>query len=176
MSQRQPALRPTEPATLVVAALAAAAVGWLLVSNLYQDMPALGWPPVMIIVALAAVEAGAAWNLRVRIHQRGRARTRSDPRGRPEPVDPLRVASFAVLAKASSVAGALFAGFYAGMLPWLGLEAGRLAAASADLPPSVAGLLASGALLATALWLESSCRIPEHEEDEEQQNHSDPDR
>jgi hypothetical protein len=167
MSERQPALRPTEPATLVVAGLAAAAVAWLLISNLYQRMPPLGWPPVIIIGGLAAFEAAIAQNTWARVHQRGAAPARSGRGGPREPVEPLAVARFAVLAKASSLAAALFLGFHAGLLPWLIIEYARLRDAAADLPPVIGGLLASGALLAAALWLERACRVPERDEDED---------
>jgi len=170
MSERAPALRPTEPPSLVVAGLAGAAVGWLLVSNVYQDMPPLGWPPVIAIGGLALLEVVMAQNTWSRIHQRGRGgaspRLGRGPLG--EPVEPLTVARFAVLAKASSVAGALFAGFYAGLLPWLVIEASRLPDAAADLPPAVGGLITSGGLLAAALWLERACRVPEPPEEEEE--------
>lgn len=163
MNDREPALRPTEPATLIVAGLAAAATGWLLISNLYQDMPPLGWPPVVVIAGLAALEAVIAQNLWSRIH--GRARARAAAAGR-APLEPLMVARFAVLAKASSLGGALFAGFFAGLLPWLIIESGRLPAASADLAPAIGGLVASALLLAAALWLERACRVPPREEEE----------
>jgi hypothetical protein len=167
MSEREPALKPTQPASLVVAGLAAAAVAWLLISNLYQRMPPLGWPPVIIFGGLAVLEAVIAQNTWARVHQRSGAAPAG--RARREPVEPLTVARFAVLAKASSVAGALFLGFYAGLLPWLVIEANRLPDAVADLPPAVGGLLASGALLAAGLWLERACRVPEPPEDEEQE-------
>lgn len=165
MSQPQPALRPTRPATLVVGGLAAAAVAWLLISNLYRHMPALGWPPVIIIGGLAAVEAVLARHTWTRVHQRSKALARRD-RVIPEPLDPLTVARFVVLAKASSLAGAIFLGFFVGLLPWLVVEAARLADAAADLPPAIGGVLASGALVAAAWWLERACRVPEREEDE----------
>jgi hypothetical protein len=168
MSKPQPALKPTDPATLLVGGLAAAALAWLLISNLYQDLPPMIWPPVVVIAGLAAFEALVAQNLWARIHQRGRAIAgRRGPGGGPEPVDPLTVARFAVLAKSSSLAGSIFAGFYAGYLPWLLVESGRLPGAAADLPPTVGGLLASVALLLVALWLERACRIPEPPEEPE---------
>jgi hypothetical protein len=168
---RQPSLRPTEPATLVVAGLAAAAVAWLLISNFYQDLPSMIWPPAIIIVGLAAFEAVAAQQLWARIHRRGWlvAARRRGSGGRPgpgeEPLDPLAVARYAVLAKASSVAGAIFTGFYAGFLPWLLVESGRVSDAGADLPPTIGGLLASIALMLVALWLERACRVPDSEDD-----------
>jgi hypothetical protein len=161
MSQRQPALRPTEPALLVVAGLAAAGVAWLLISNVYQSLPPMIWPPVVIIAAIAALEAVVARNLWARIHQRSWVPASRRQPGRGEPVEPLAVARFAVLAKASSLAGAIFTGWYAGYLPWLLVELGRLPGAAADLPPTVGGLVASIALMVVALWLERACRVPE---------------
>lgn len=163
MSDRQPALRPTEPATLVVAGLAAAGVAWLLISNFYQDLPPMIWPPVLIIGGIAVLEAVVAQNLWARIHGRSwvPAGRRARGTGAGEPVEPLAVARYAVLAKASSLAGAIFTGWYAGLLPWLLVESGRLPDAGTDLPPTVGGLGASVALMFVALWLERACRVPE---------------
>jgi hypothetical protein len=170
---RQPSLRPTEPATLVVAGLAAAASAWLLISNFYQDLPPMIWPPAIIIAGLAGFEAVAAQQLWARIHRRGwlTAARRRGAGGGPgpgeEPLDPLAVARYAVLAKASSVGGAIFTGFYAGFVPWLLVESGRVSDAGTDLPPTIGGLLASVALMLAALWLERACRVPESEDGEE---------
>src|ERR671933_206348 len=93
---------------------------------------------------VAALEAVAATNTKARIDRR---------RGAP-PVDPLLVARYVVLAKASALVGAIFTGFYAGMVLWLLTERGRLIHAAIDLPPGIACLLAAAALTAAALWLE----------------------
>ena len=168
MSQRQPTLRPTEPATLVIAGLAAAAVAWLLISNFYQDIPPMSWPPAIIIAGIASFEAAVAQNLWARIHRRGRVvagrRPGQDGIG---PAEALAVARMAVLAKASSLAGAILAGFYGGFVPWLLVESGRVSAAGADLPPTIGGLVASVALMAAALWLERACRVPKEPEPDE---------
>ncbi|MFG3708408.1 DUF3180 domain-containing protein [Micromonospora sp. NPDC047670] len=149
---------PTRISTLVVAGLAAAAVAWLLISILYYDyLPDLPWLPVVTLATLAVLEAYAAVNTRGRIERRP---------GR-EPVNPLLVARFVVLAKASSLAGAIFAGFYAGLTGWLFVE--RTDAAMDDRPIAGAGLLAGLALVAAALWLERSCRVPEQEDDEDRE-------
>jgi hypothetical protein len=169
MSQRQPALRPTDPALLVVAGLAAAGIAWLLISNLYQDLPPMFWSPAVVIAGIAALEAVVARSLWARIHQRSwvpASRRRPGP-GR-EPVEPLAVVRFAVLAKASSLAGAIFTGWYAGFLPWLLVERGRLPEAAADLPPTIGGLAASVLLMMVALWLELACRVPEPPEGDDQ--------
>jgi hypothetical protein len=140
---------PTRPATLVVAALAAAALAWLLISALYRHFPPLPWLPPVTLAGLAALEGYAAANTRARIHRKPGH----------EPVDPLTVARFVVLAKASALAAAIFAGFYAGLDAWLIIE--RTRAAVNDIPATTAGLLAAVALLVAALWLERSCRVPQ---------------
>jgi hypothetical protein len=148
-------MRPTRPASLVVAALAAAALAWLLISVFYADIPPLPWLPAVTLAGLAVLEAYLALNTRARIDRRP---------GR-DPVDPLAVARFAVLAKASSQAGAIFGGFSAGLAAWLLVE--RTRAAYDDLPAAVAGTVASAALVAAALWLERCCRVPERPDDDE---------
>lgn len=154
-----PHLGPTSPATLTVAGLAAAALAWLLVSGFYGDFPALSFLPAAILAALAVLEGFLAYNTKARIERRpGHG-----------PVDPLAVARYVVLAKASSLAGSIFAGFYAGVLVWLLAERSRseaTAAISHDIPRAIAGLVTSLALVAAALWLERSCRVPKRPEDQ----------
>lgn len=146
---------PTRPASLVVAALASAAVAWLFISTFYADIPKLPWLPPVILAGLAVLEWYAAVITRARIDRRP---------GR-DPVEPLTVARYAVLAKASSLAGAIFAGCYAGITAWLAVE--RTRAATDDLPASVGGLVASLALIAAALWLERACRVPKRPDEDE---------
>ncbi|WP_396888552.1 DUF3180 domain-containing protein [Micromonospora craniellae] len=148
---------PTRISTLAVAALAAAAATWLLISSFYYSgLPPLPWLPVVTLAGLAVLEAYAAVNTRGRIERRP---------GR-DPVNPLMVARFVVLAKASALVGAIFAGAYAGLVGWLLVQTTR--AADADRPAAIAGLVASVALVAAALWLERSCRVPEQPEDEQE--------
>lgn len=156
-----PRMGPTRPATLVVAGLAAAAVAWWMISSFYGDIPSLPWLPTVTLAALAVLEAYVAVNTRQRIERRP---------GR-EPVDPLAVARYVVLAKASSLAGAIFAGFYAGLVGWLFLE--RTRAADNDIPAASAGLVASLALVGAALWLERSCRVPKRPDDDNESDTSD---
>lgn len=148
---KEPSVRPTNPATLAVAALASAAVAWLVISRFYGDLPKLPWLPPVTLAALAVAEGVAAHATRARIErQPGR-----------EPVDPLTVARYVVLAKASSLAGAIFGGLYAGLTVWLLIERARNTHAASDLPKALAGVVASALLIAGALWLERSCRVPE---------------
>jgi hypothetical protein len=150
-----PRLGPTNPSTLFVCGLAAAAAGWLLISFFYGSMPPLPWLPIVTLAGLAALEAFLAQNTRARIERRP---------GAPK-VDALAVARYAVLAKASSLAGAIFGGFSAGLLAWLALEPTK--AATDDVPAAIGAVVASVGLVAAALWLERSCRVPDQPDDTE---------
>ena len=146
-------MRPTSISVLVVAGLAAAAVAWLLLSIFYANWPPLPWLPIIVIAALAVMEAYLAQNTAARVQRKPGA-----PR-----VDALAVARYAVLAKASSLAGALYAGFSVGVLAWLVLEPTR--AARDDVPAAIGGVAASLALVGAALWLERACRVPDPPDD-----------
>ena len=153
-------MRPTSISVLIVAGLAAAAVGWLLLSYSYASLPDLPWSPVIVLAVLAVAEGLLAQNTSARIQRKP---------GTPR-VDPLAVARYVALAKASSLVGAISAGFSAGLVVWLVIEATR--AAHEDLPPAVGGLVAALALVGAALWLERSCRVPDRPDN---QGQDDPD-
>src|SRR6185312_16768879 len=106
---QRPRLEPTRPATLAVAALAATALAWIGISNFWNELPTLPWIPPLTLVGLAVFEAAEALATKNRIDRKRGA----------SPVQPLIVARFAVLAKASALAGALFGGLYLGMTAWL---------------------------------------------------------
>jgi hypothetical protein len=152
-----PSLRPTSISVLVVAGLAAAAVGWLLLSFTYSTLPDLPWSPVVVLAVLAIAEGLLAQNTSARIQRKPGAL----------PPDPLAIARYVALAKASSLVGALSAGFSAGLLGWLAMQPTQ--AASDDVPASAAGLLAALALIGAALWLERSCRIPEQPDSDDEE-------
>lgn len=160
----RPRMGPTRPATLFVAGLAAAAISWLLISSFYYpSAPRLPWLPVVTMATLAVLEGYAALNTRARIERRP---------GR-DPVDPLLVARFVVLAKASALAGAIFTGFYAGVTGWLAIEIQATRAAQNDLPAGLGGLVAAAALMVAGLWLERACRVPRQpDEDERREDHT----
>jgi hypothetical protein len=156
----RPTLRPTRPATLAVAALVAAALAWRGISRYYGDVPDLSVVSGLTLAGLAFVEVGAAVSTWSRI--------RRVPRSLP--LNPLLVARFAVLAKASSLGGSLFAGAYAGVVVWAAAERDHLRVAEANLGPAVVGLVGALMLVAAALVLEYACRVPRRppeEEDEE---------
>lgn len=159
----QPQLRPTNPATLFVVALAAAAISWVLIGRYYGEVPQLTWFPALTLLLLAILEAIAARAIKARI----------DRRPGTEPVEPLVVARVVVLAKASSVAGALFTGVYGGVLVWVWAESSTNQSAAADIAPAAQGLAAALLLVAAALWLERSCRIPESDQDRDPESPAD---
>jgi lysylphosphatidylglycerol synthetase-like protein (DUF2156 family) len=150
-------LRPTNPATLVLAGVLTFAVSWYFVRQYFGAIPNVTWLAGLTMAGLAVVEAIAARTTRARVEQRPRA-------GR---LNPLLVARFVVLAKASSLAGAIFAGAYGGVAVWALSERDRLTAAAQNLPPAVAGVVGALALVAAALLLERACRVPPPPEDED---------
>jgi len=156
-----PSMRPTSVSALIVAALAAAAIGWLLLSFSYSVLPQLPWSPVIVLAVLAVAEGLLAQNTSARIQRKP---------GTPR-VDPLAVARYVALAKASALVGALSAGFSAGLLAWLVLEPTK--AARDDRPTAIGGLLAAALLVGAALWLERACRVPP---DPDRKDENDPDR
>ncbi|HEY7175012.1 MAG TPA: DUF3180 domain-containing protein [Micromonosporaceae bacterium] len=155
---QKPRLRPTKVATLVVAALFAAAIGWLVIANDYGSFPTVTWLPALILAGLGVLQILAAINTKARVDRKP---------GTP-PVEPLTVFRYVVLAKASSIVGALFAGFFAAVTLWLvGQPHGPQSAPARDLPPSVGGVGGAIVLLVGALLLERACRIPPPPDDEE---------
>ena len=156
-----PSLRPTSISVLIVAALAAAAVGWLLVSFSYSRLPALPWSPGLVLGVLAVAEGLLAQNTSARI-QRKRGTI---------PVEPLVVARYVALAKASSLVGALSAGFSVGLLTFLAMQ--PTDAAHSDLPTAGIGAITALMLVGAALWLERSCRIPEQPDKKDEDKSSD---
>lgn len=141
----------------MVAALLTAAAAWIGMSRYWYAVPDITWLPGLTLAALAVVEAVAAHNTRARVERRPRSGA----------VNPLLVARYAVLAKASSLGGSIFAGAYGGVASWALSERGQLNVADADLVPSLAGLVGALALVAAALLLERSCRVPDPPDDEE---------
>lgn len=156
-----PSMRPTSISVLIVAALAAAALGWLLIGWSYGSLPDLPWSPVIVLAVLAVAEGLLAQNTSARIQRKAGTL----------PVDPLAVARYVALAKASSLVGALSSGFSAGLLTWLAME--PTAQAHDDLAPAAGGVVAALMLVGAALWLERACRVPEQPDTKEEDDDSD---
>jgi len=151
-------MQRTRVRTLVLIAVLAAAVGWLVVRALGSRgvvLPQVPWLMVGVLVLIAAVVLAMGWSVRQYL------------RGKHPALDPMRAARTAVLAKASCYTGALLGGWYAAqvldVLGDLGIEAQRERAVAAGL--AVLGALV---LAAAGLVVEWMCRIPPPEDPEQQ--------
>ena len=144
-------MRPTRLPALLLTVVVLGLAGYLLAEVAYFDLPPLpGFAPVSLVL-LTILEAGMARVVRDKV--RGGARGR--------PLHPIQVARAAVLAKASSLAGAILLGLYGGIFAWTFLRRDTYATAGDD--ARVAGLsaLAALALVVAALLLERACRTPD---------------
>ena len=150
-------MRATRPWTLLVVAIAAAAVTWAVLTAVYSSLPPLTWTLVPALLIAAGAEAWMGRDLRARI-----AGKRA---GRPAP--PLFVARMVALAKASSQAAALLGGISAGFMIYL---SGMASAPTprADLVDASLSFGSCLVLLAAALFLEYCCRVPgDHDGDDD---------
>ena len=158
-------MKPTRISTLVIIAVVCAAAGWLLLRAVYAKLPPLPWTGVPALLIAAVAEAWTGRDLRARIAgpRRGSgqgARGVPDARRGLKPVSPLFVTRMVALAKATSVAAAIIAGFTAGFDFYL---AGSLNASTPreDALTAVITFVAAVLLACAALYLENSCRVPE---------------
>jgi hypothetical protein len=149
-------MQRTRVRTLVLVAVGATALGWLVVRLLASRgvvLPAVPWAMVAVLVLIAAVVLGMGWTVRQYLH------------GKHPTLDPMRAARTAVLAKASCYTGALLAGWYAAqvvdVLGDLGIESQRDRALSAGL-----AVLGAVVLAVVGLVVEWFCRIPPPEDPE----------
>jgi Protein of unknown function (DUF3180) len=170
-------VKPTRISTLVIIAVVCAAAGWVLLRAVYAKLPPLPWTGVPALLIAAAAEAWTGRDLRTRIAgsprrgsgqgaRRGsgqgarRGSGQGADRGLKPPPAPLFVSRMVALAKASSVAAAIIAGFAAGFDFYL---AGSLTASvpREDALTAVLTFVAAVLLGCAALYLENSCRVPE---------------
>lgn len=148
-------MRPTRLPVLLLAVLLAAAFGYLLAETEYSQIPPLPALAPVSLALLAVVLAAMAYVVRGKV--RG---TRTAGR----PMHAMQVARAAVVAKASSLGGALVAGVYGGIFLWTFARRGEVATYGED--ARVSGLAAAAALLivVAALVLERACRTPKDED------------
>ena len=155
-------MKPTRVSALVVVAVVCAALGWLLIRSLYQRLPPLPWTGVPALLIAAMAEAWTGRDLKARIAARGQGALRGSGQGArpgPKPVAPLFVSRMVALAKASSLAAAIIAGFTGGFGVYL---SGSLSASvpRQDALTSVVTFAAAVVLACAALYLENCCRVP----------------
>lgn len=143
----------TRPRDLLIAALVTAVLVNLMVRLTYGSLPAVPAPAGATLGVLGAAEAIAGTSLRARIQRRPGT----------EPVEPLVAARAVLVAKASSLAGAIVAGAWAGFLVYVLPRSGEIVAAADDSVGAWVGLACALGLVAGALWLEHCCRTPDDE-------------
>lgn len=152
-------MTPTRVRTLLAVAVGCGVVFWALLRLLYADLPPLPWTAAPTLLLLAVVEAATGRSVRIRLRA---ARGGQAPRrgGSPHrPIPPIAVARLAALAKASSLAAAIFGGLAAGALIYLSSSLDKQAPRQ-DAFASGATLAAAILLAAAALYLEYGCRVP----------------
>ncbi|HIW63524.1 MAG TPA: DUF3180 domain-containing protein [Candidatus Stackebrandtia excrementipullorum] len=158
----QPSLKPTTLSTLFVAGLATAALMLILATRYYEYFPTMSWFTPVLLIAVAVLLVYLARHTKSRIERKPGY----------DPVEPLLFARFAALAKACAVGGAVMAGAYGGLLVYTTAQR-RLAAAAADLPVVAFGMGVCLVLVAAAMWLEHSCRIPPEDEESDERSTGD---
>ncbi|WP_153506050.1 DUF3180 domain-containing protein [Cumulibacter manganitolerans] len=142
--------------TLGALFVGAAVIGWVVVSNVYGDIPRLRWYMPVWAGILALAEASFGVRLRARIQHR-----RGDER-----VDPIVAARALALARASGYLGAPLAGLWAGFAAYAGSQWGTLAVAKADTVVALVGAVFAAALALAGVWLEQCCRVPRDPDDD----------
>lgn len=144
-------MKPTRLPILLLALLLAGALGYLLAETSYSEIPPLPALAPVTLALLAVVEAAMAYVIRGKV--RGRR-----PVGRP--MHPMQIARAAVLAKASSLGGAVVGGAYGGIFVWTFSRRGEVATYSDDARVSGLAAAAGVVLIVVALLLERACRTP----------------
>jgi hypothetical protein len=149
------AVTPTRPRDLLAIGLVVAVLANLAVRLTYGSLP--GFPlfggVTLGVLGIAEAIGGRALRARIR-HEPGTT-----------PVQPLIAARAVLLAKASSVAGAVVGGAWLGLLVFTAPQAGTIQAAGSDTAAAAVGLVCALVLVAGALWLEHCCRTPDDPND-----------
>lgn len=142
-------MTPTRVSTLGIVALGIAAVTWLILRPAYVSLPPLPWTGVPVLLLVAGAEVIIGRDVRRRIARRPGTK----------PVHPLAVSRTLVLAKASSLTGAVVTGITLGFVGYL---SGQLAATMPRHDFIYAAITCAAALVlvAAALYLEYCCRVP----------------
>jgi hypothetical protein len=149
-------VKRTSPGILVVAALIGAVIGFGVDQLLTSAGRATFTPSLLLPVLLVLLSAAVIlFALPIR-----RSITGADP----TPVDPFRAVRVAILAKASSVVGAVVAGVGVGLLVFL---LTRPVAPVGSVVAVIATIVTALVLLAAALVAEHLCTIRKDDDDEQ---------
>ncbi|MHB1614287.1 MAG: DUF3180 domain-containing protein [Actinomycetes bacterium] len=156
-------MRPTQIRTLLVVAVALAALTWsglriLDARMLLVSLPTLPWSVPVALLVLAVGLGMLAVSMRSRLARRRRPARPGEPPARR--VDPLLAARAVVLAKASSLGGSVLVGAYVGVaLFWL--PSAAVAAYRGRVVTAAASAVAALVVVVVALVLERILRLPE---------------
>ncbi|MGH3870538.1 MAG: DUF3180 domain-containing protein [Pseudonocardiaceae bacterium] len=150
-------MTPTRVRDLVGAGAVAAVLLNLLLRLSYGDLPALPTLAGTTLLAFAVAEVMLGTTLRARIRQRPRTR----------PVQALTAAKAVLLAKASSLAGAITGGAWLGVLSYVLPLRTQLPSAASDTVTASIGAFCAATMVAAGLWLEYCCRTPSGPQDPE---------
>jgi len=146
-------VRPTRWYILVIIGMVAGGASYLITRSNYSDLPSPTLYAQISLVVLALAEGYTASVTKARLA--GRPGTR--------PIDPILVARFVALAKASSIVGALATGAYSGFLGWV-VQIDSTTAHT-DVRTAVVGIAAGLLLVGGALALEWVGRLPDEEDE-----------
>jgi Protein of unknown function (DUF3180) len=141
----------TRPRDLLVVALVVSVLANLAVRLAYGSLPGFPLLGGVTLAVLGVAELLGGNALRARIQRKPGAK----------PVEPLVAARAVLLAKASSLGGAVVAGAWAGLLVHTVPRAADIAAAGSDTAAGLVGLACALVLVGGALWLERCCRAPD---------------
>jgi Protein of unknown function (DUF3180) len=146
-------VKPTRPLTLLVIVIVCAAITWAILDTASISLPALPWSMSLALLLLAGAEAWSGRDLRARIRKRNSAK--------PVP-HPSYTTRMLALAKSTSLAGSLIGGIAAGFALFTSGST-YITAYRQDLIAGSAIFASCLILIAAALYLENSIRVPDDE-------------
>lgn len=149
-------MNATRPTLLIAVLAVVAAIVWGVLQVAYVSMPPLPWTAVPTLLLLALGEIITAINTRARIQRKPGT----------SPVEPLVVARFVALAKASAYAATVLAGVFGGFVIYLSSSLDK-PTPRRDFTVSVGSIVAALVLVGAALFLEHTCRVPKGPDDED---------
>lgn len=154
-------MKPTSRRELVIVfAVVAIGVG-LIAFTSYARLPRFQLSAPISLLLIAAFEAFTAVAIRARL----------DGKPGTKPIMPILVARYAALAKASSLAAAIAAGVWTGVVAYSATHQDAFRYATRDTVLGSIGIGAAVLLAVAALYLERACRVkhpPEHRDPDRQ--------
>ena len=151
-------MKPTRIRDLIaIFVVVAVGVGIIAVGS-YARLPRFRISAPVSLAIIAIFEAYTAAALRARL----------DGRPGTKPIMPMLVARYAALAKASSIAGAIAAGVWTGVVVYAATHRDDFRYAGRDALLGGTGVAAAFVLVIAAVYLERACRVrhpPEHRDE-----------